>query len=99
MSAVTLDLVLVLFLDAGGPNGPLFGHIEITDGPNVVLATPICPTWWPNLRMAPTGGQMCNSCKWFLQLVGKFTIYTIGAICWKNLQLMQVVPPDGVIWN
>ena len=60
--------------------------------------SPICPNWWPNLRMAQSGGQMCNSCKWF-QLVAKFTIYKIGAICWKNLQPMQVVPPDGVIWN
>ena len=23
----------------------------------------------------------------------------LGAMCWTNLQPMQVVPPDGVIWN
>ena len=58
MPTVTLDLELGLFVAAWGPNRPLFGPVEIPDDPNVVPASPISATWWPNLQLAPSGGQI-----------------------------------------
>ena len=55
--------------------------------------------WWPNLQLmqvAPSGGQICNLCKW-CHLVAKFATYASGAIWWPNLLLMQVVPTHGQI--
>ena len=48
--------------------------------------------------MAPSGGQICNSCKW-CHLVAKFATNASGAIWWSNLQLMQVAPSGGQICN
>ena len=98
MGAVTLDLVLGHLVAARGPNRPLFGPVEIPDNPNVVPASLTSATWWPNLQLAPSGGQICNLCKWF-QLVAKFTITTIGAICWTNFQPMQVVAIAIIIFE
>ena len=36
--------------------------------------------------------------KW-LNLVGKFATSASGAIWWSNLQIMQVAPSGGQIWN
>jgi len=47
-------------------------------------------------RVAPSGGQFCNQCKW-RHLVAKFGTNASGAICWPNLQLMQVAPSGGQI--
>ena len=58
MPTVTLDLELGLFVAAWGPNRPLFGPVEIPDDPNVDLASPISANWWPNLQLAPSGGQI-----------------------------------------
>ena len=38
--------------------------------------------WWSNLQLmqvAPSGGQICNACKW-RHLVAKFATYASGAI-------------------
>ena len=46
--------------------------------------------WWPNLQLmqvAPSGGQICNLCKW-RHLVAKFVTNASGAILWPKLQLM-----------
>ena len=37
--------------------------------------------------MAPSGGQICNTCKW-CHLVAIFATYASGAIRWPNMQLM-----------
>ena len=42
------------------------------------------------MQVAPSGGQICNYCKW-CHLVVKFATDTSGAIWWPNLQLMQVM--------
>ena len=62
-------------------------------------------------RVAPSGGQFCNLCKW-LNLVVKFVTNASGAICWPkfatnasgaiwwpNLELMQVAPSGGQFCN
>ena len=57
--------------------------------------------WWPNLllmQVAPSGGQICNKCKW-RHLVAKFGTNASSA--------MQVEPPlageitqdgDAILW-
>ena len=45
-AAVSLDLVLGLFVAATGPNRPPFNPVEISDDPNGVPASP--------------GGQICD---------------------------------------
>ena len=75
MGAVTLDLVLGHLVAARGPNRPLFGPVEIPDNPNVVPASLTSATWWPNLQLAPSGGQICN----WRHLVAKFVIYASGS--------------------
>ena len=63
---------------------------------------------WPNLQpmqVAPSGGQICDQCKW-RHLVAKFGINVGGAIWWPNCQLMQRRHPvvkfatnaSGAIW-
>ena len=50
--------------------------------------------WWQNLllmQVVPTGGQICNLCKW-RHLVAIFATNASGAIWWPNLQLILVVP-------
>jgi len=42
------------------------------------------------MKVPPSGGQICNLCKW-RHLVAKFATNTSGAIWWSNLQLKQVV--------
>ena len=42
--------------------------------------------------------NFCNYCKWPYP-VAKFTIYASCSTWWPNLQLMQVVPPDGKIYS
>ena len=44
------------------------------------------------------GGQLRNQCKWF-HLVATFATNASGAIWWLNLQLKQVAPCGGQIWN
>ena len=41
------------------------------------------------MQMAPSGGQICNLCKW-RHLVAKFETYASGATWWPNLEPMQV---------
>ena len=58
---------------------------------------------WPNLllllmQVAPSGGKICNSCK-FRHLVAKFATNVSGAIWLPNLQLMQVAPSGDQISN
>ena len=51
--------------------------------------------WWQNLELmqvAPSGGQICNKCKW-CHLVAKFGTNASCAIWWPSLELMQVEPP------
>ena len=55
--------------------------------------------WWPNLllmQVAPSGGQICNYCKW-RHLMAIFATNASGTIWWPNLQLMQVAPSGGQI--
>ena len=50
--------------------------------------------WWPNLELmqaAPSGGQICNQCKW-RHLVAKFATNASGAIWWPNLKLREALP-------
>merc|ERR1712015_470273 len=50
--------------------------------------------WWPYLQLmqvAPSGGHICNLCKW-RHLVAIFATNASGAILWPNLQLILVVP-------
>ena len=57
--------------------------------------------WWPNLQLvqvAPSSGQICNSCKW-RHLVAKFATNASGAIWWPKLKPMQVAPSGGQICN
>ena len=42
--------------------------------------------------------NFCNYCKWPYP-VAKFTTYASCSTWWPNLQLMQVVPPDGKIYS
>ena len=47
--------------------------------------------WWPNsqlMEVTPSGGQICNLCKW-RHLVAKFATNVSSAICWPNLQLCK----------
>ena len=44
------------------------------------------------MQVAPSGGQICNKCKW-CHLVAKFGTNASCAIWWPNLELMQVEPP------
>ena len=37
-----------------------------------------------NAIMVPSGGQICNKCKW-RRLMAKFATYFSGAIWWPNL--------------
>ena len=56
---------------------------------------------WPTLQLmqvAPSGGQICNLCKW-RHLEAKFATNVNGAICWPYLQVMQVAPSGGQIRN
>ena len=44
-------------------------------------------TWWPNfsiMQVAPTGGQICNLCKWH-HLVAIFATNASGAMLLPNL--------------
>ena len=44
-------------------------------------------TWWPNLQLmqvAPSGGQICNLCKW-RHLVAKFGTNASGVMLLLNL--------------
>ena len=50
------------------------------------------------MQVAPSGGQICNLCKW-RHLVAKFATNASGAIWWPNLQLMQGAPSGGQICN
>ena len=58
-------------------------------------------SWWSNsqiMQVAPSGGQICNLCKW-RHLEAKFATNVNGAICWPYLQVMQVAPSGGQIRN
>ena len=70
--------------------------------------------WWPYLQLmqvAPSGGQICNYCKWrhlvakfatnvkWRHLVSIFATNASDAIWWPNLQLMQVASSCGQICN
>ena len=44
------------------------------------------------MQVAPSGGQICNKCKW-CHLVAKFGTNASCAIWWPSLELMQVEPP------
>ena len=44
------------------------------------------------MQVAPSGGQICNKCKW-CHLVAKFGTNASCALWWPNLELMQVEPP------
>merc|ERR1712037_813007 len=46
------------------------------------------------MRVAPSGCQICNQCKW-CHLLAKFAINASGAIWWLNVELMQVAPSGG----
>ena len=50
------------------------------------------------MQVVPSGGQICNQCKW-RHLVDKFGTNASGAIWWTILQLMQVAPSGGQICN
>jgi len=62
-------------------------------------------------RVAPSGGQFCNLCKWlnllakicnpctWRHLEAKFGTNASGAIWWTILQLMQIAPSGGQICN
>ena len=58
--------------------------------------------WWLNLELmqvVPSGGQICNQCKW-RHLVAKFETNASGAIWWPNLQLIQVAPSGNhALWS
>ena len=57
--------------------------------------------WWLNLQLiqvVPSGGHVCNQCKW-CHLVVKYGTNASGTIWWANLQLMQLAPSGGQIWN
>ena len=57
--------------------------------------------WWPNMQpmqMAPSGGQICNQCKW-CHLVAKFGTNDRFAISWPNLELTQVALSGGEFCN
>ena len=57
--------------------------------------------WWPNLQpmqVVPSGGQICNQCKWCHQ-VAKFRTNASGVMWWPNLELMQVAPSGDQICN
>ena len=44
------------------------------------------------MQVVPSGGQICNKCKW-CHLVVKFGTNASCAIWWPNLELMHVEPP------
>ena len=44
------------------------------------------------MQVAPSGGQICNKCKW-CHLVAKYDTNASCAICLPSLELMQVEPP------
>ena len=53
------------------------------------------------MQVAPSGGQICNQCKW-RHLVAKFGTNASGAIWWpifQLMQLMQVAPSCGQFFN
>ena len=50
------------------------------------------------MQVAPSGGQICNSCKW-CQQVAKFATNASSAFWWPNLLIMQLAPSDGQICN
>ena len=80
---------------AWGPKTPLFGPVEIPDDPNVVPASPISATWWPNLQLAPSGGHIWNFCKWF-HLVAIGQIY--NKYNWCHLMVKFGTDVSGVTW-
>ena len=43
------------------------------------------------MQVAPSGGQICNKCKW-CHLVAKFGT-NASCVWWPSLELMQVEPP------
>ena len=52
--------------------------------------------WCPNLQLmqvVPSGGQICNKCKWCHLVVAKFGTNASCAIWWPSLELIQVEPP------
>ena len=49
-------------------------------------------------QVTQPGGQLCKQCKW-CHLMTKFWTNPNCAICWPNLQLLQVVPSGGQICN
>ena len=50
------------------------------------------------MQIAPPDDQIVNQSK-LCRLVAKYAANTSGAIWWPNLQLMQVVPSGGKIYN
>ena len=57
--------------------------------------------WWPIFKLmqvAPSGGQICSSCK-RRHLLANFKTNASGAIWWPFLQLMQVAPSGGEFCN
>ena len=50
------------------------------------------------MQVAPPDDQILNQSK-LCHLVAKYTTNTSGAIWWSNLQLMQMVPSGGQIFN
>ena len=52
---------------------------------------------WQPMQVA-LGSQIYNFCKW-RHLMAEFTIDASGANWWTTLKQMQVVPPDGQIYN
>ena len=65
----------------------------------VTVSTLENSSWWSQLmQVVPSGGQICNQCKW-RHLVAKFGTNASGAIWWPNLQLMQVAPSGGQFCN
>ena len=50
-------------------------------------------TWWPTMekmQMAPSGGQIWNSCKWSHPLIKFWTSTSETTYNWPNLEPMQV---------
>ena len=59
---------------------------------NIQLINTSGAIWWSIVQLmqvVPSGGQICNWCKW-CHLVVKFATNTSGSIWLPNLQLMQV---------
>ena len=79
----------------------LHSFTDVMKGASPFVTNASGAIWWPYLQLmqvAPSGGHICNLCKWH-HLVAKFLTYASGAIWWPYLQLMQVAPSGGQFCN